>query len=98
MFRSHERWINGSRPSPGWTYESVAPTFHAMDTIDRAEPPAKPVAKPRKEKNVLRAKPVKGEVDWAELSRETIARYPNILAALAEAEHRCAEKKSKSSL
>jgi hypothetical protein len=33
---------------------------------------------------VLRAKPVQGEVDYAELSREHIARYPKIRAALAE--------------
>ena len=33
---------------------------------------------------VLRARPVEGEVDYAELSREHIARYPKIRAALAE--------------
>jgi hypothetical protein len=55
-----------------------------MDTIDRNETPAKPVAKPRGKDKVLRAKPVKGEVDWAELSREHIARYPKIRARLAE--------------
>jgi len=33
---------------------------------------------------VLRAKPVKGEIDYAGLSREHIARYPKIRAALAE--------------
>jgi hypothetical protein len=33
---------------------------------------------------VLRARPVEGEVDWAELSREHIARYPKIRARLAE--------------
>jgi hypothetical protein len=44
---------------------------------------------------VLRAKPASGEVDWAKLSSETIARYPNILAALAEAERRCDERKRK---
>ena len=32
----------------------------------------------------LRARPAKGEVDWAELSREHIARYPKIRARLAE--------------
>lgn len=36
------------------------------------------------DKKVLRARPVKGEVDWAELSREHIARYPKIRARLAE--------------
>jgi hypothetical protein len=33
---------------------------------------------------ILRARPVEGEVDYAELSREHIARYPKIRAALAE--------------
>jgi hypothetical protein len=55
-----------------------------MDTIDRDNVQTKPVAKPRDEKKVLRAKPAKGEVDWAELSREHIARYPKIRARLAE--------------
>ena len=33
---------------------------------------------------VLHARPVEGEVDYAELSREHLARYPKIRAALAE--------------
>jgi hypothetical protein len=33
---------------------------------------------------ILRARPVEGQVDYAELSREHIARYPKIRAALAE--------------
>jgi hypothetical protein len=33
---------------------------------------------------VLRAQPVEGEVDYAELSREHLARYPKIRAVLAE--------------
>lgn len=33
---------------------------------------------------VLRAQPVTGEIDYAELSREHIARYPKIRAALAK--------------
>ena len=33
---------------------------------------------------VLRARPVKGKIDYAELSREHLARYPKILAALAK--------------
>jgi hypothetical protein len=32
----------------------------------------------------LRARPVEGEIDYAELSREHLARYPKIRAALAE--------------
>jgi hypothetical protein len=63
-----------------------------MDTIDRDKPPAKPAAKPRGAKKVLRTKPMKGDVDWAALSREHIARYPKIIAALAEAERRYADK------
>jgi hypothetical protein len=34
--------------------------------------------------NVLRAHPVAGEIDYAELSREHMTRYPKIRAALAE--------------
>jgi hypothetical protein len=33
---------------------------------------------------VLRAQPIQGEIDYAELSREHIARYPEIRARLAE--------------
>jgi hypothetical protein len=32
----------------------------------------------------MRARPVTGEIDYAELSREHIARYPKIRAALAK--------------
>jgi hypothetical protein len=35
-------------------------------------------------RKVLHARPVRGEIDYAELSREHIARYPKIRAALAE--------------
>jgi hypothetical protein len=59
-------------------------TFDAMDTIDRDTTPKKPTAKARENAKALRAKPVKGEVDWVELSREHIARYPKIRARLAE--------------
>jgi hypothetical protein len=55
-----------------------------MDTIDRDQSSTKPASKPRDKTKVLRAKPAKGEVDWAELSREHIARYPKIRARLAE--------------
>jgi hypothetical protein len=44
----------------------------------------KPSSKPRGKDKVPRARPVEGEVDWAELSREHIARYPKIRARLAE--------------
>jgi hypothetical protein len=33
---------------------------------------------------ILRARPIEGEVDYAELSREHLARYPKIRAALVE--------------
>ena len=55
-----------------------------MDTIDRDQSSTTPPAKPRDTAKVLRAKPINGEVDWAELSREHIARYPKIRARLAE--------------
>ena len=65
-------------------------TFHAtsnvsiMDTIDRDTAPKKPAAKPREKTKVLRAKPMQGEVDWAELTQDTIKKFPKILAALAK--------------
>ena len=37
-----------------------------------------------KEKKILRARPVEGEVDHAALSREFMARFPKIRAALAK--------------
>jgi hypothetical protein len=41
-------------------------------------------AKPRPADVVLRARPAEGEIDYAGLSREHLARYPKIRAALAE--------------
>jgi hypothetical protein len=55
-----------------------------MDTIERDKTPTKPAAKPRAAKKVLRAKPVKGEVDQGALTDKIIGRFPNILKALAE--------------
>jgi hypothetical protein len=56
-----------------------------MDTIDRDETSAKPAAKQRPdEKKILRALPARGKIDYAELIRDTIARFPKILAALAK--------------
>jgi hypothetical protein len=55
------------------------------EALDKIEKPAKPrVLRRGVDAKSLRAKPVKGEVDWAELSREHIARYPKIRARLAE--------------
>ncbi len=56
----------------------------AMDTIDRDNTTAKPAAPPRDKAKVLRAKPVEGEVDHAALSREFMARFPKLRAALAK--------------
>jgi hypothetical protein len=53
-----------------------------MDTIDRDNTAAKPPAKSRDK--VLRAKPVKGKVDHAAVTREIIGRFPKILAELAK--------------
>jgi hypothetical protein len=56
-----------------------------MDTIDRDETPTQPATKQRRNgKKILRARPVKGKIDHEALTREIIARYPKILAALAE--------------
>jgi hypothetical protein len=56
-----------------------------MDRIDRDETSATAAEKQHPdEKEVLRADPVKGEVDYARLIRDTIARFPKILAALAK--------------
>jgi hypothetical protein len=55
------------------------------DTLDPREKQPKPPA-PRQPKpgEVLRARPVKGKIDYAEMSREHVARYPKIRARLAE--------------
>jgi hypothetical protein len=56
-----------------------------MDTIDRDETGTKPAAKQRPDdKKILRARPVKGGIDHTALSREFIARFPKIRAALAK--------------
>jgi hypothetical protein len=56
-----------------------------MDTVEPNKDAATPSAKQRPdEKKILRARPVKGEIDHAALSREFIARFPKILAALAK--------------
>jgi hypothetical protein len=55
-----------------------------MDTIDRDNASTQPAAQPRDKAKVLRAKPVKGEVDQPALTDKIIARFPNILKALAE--------------
>jgi hypothetical protein len=56
------------------------------DTHDTRDKQPKPPTAPRQPApdEVLRARPVKGKIDHAELSREHIARYPKIRARLAE--------------
>ena len=56
------------------------------DTHDTREKQPKPAAAPRQPEpdEVLRARPVKGEIDYAELIREHMAKFPKILAALAK--------------
>jgi hypothetical protein len=55
-----------------------------MDTLEKNKAAPKPEVEPSGEKKVLRARPVKGPIDYADLSREHIARYPKIRARLAE--------------
>jgi hypothetical protein len=55
-----------------------------MGTIDRDNIRTKPATKPHAEKKALRAKPVKGEVDHEALTREFMARFPKLRAALAK--------------
>ena len=55
-----------------------------MDTIDRDTAPRKPTTQPCEDKKILRAKPVKGEVDHERLSREFMAKFPKLRAALAK--------------
>jgi len=56
-----------------------------MDTVEPKKDAATPATRQRPgEKKILRARPVKGKIDYAELSREHIARYPKIRAALAK--------------
>ncbi len=56
------------------------------DTHDTHEKSPKPAAAPRQAAadEVLRARPVKGEIDHAALSREFMVRFPKIRAALAK--------------
>ena len=66
------------------TNAPLNPPDAIMDTLEKNNAAPKPEAKPLAEKKVLRARPVNGEIDYAELSREHIARYPKIRARLAE--------------
>ena len=56
------------------------------DTHDTREKPSRSQAAPRvpAKNEVLRARPVRGKIDYAELIRETMVRFPKILAALAK--------------
>jgi hypothetical protein len=55
-----------------------------MDTIDHDTAPKKAAEKQRGLKKILRAKPVEGEVDHEALTREFMARFPKLRAALAK--------------
>lgn len=54
------------------------------DDLRTKKQPEKPVEKPRGENEPLRARPIEGEIDHAALTREIIAKFPRILAALAK--------------
>jgi hypothetical protein len=54
-----------------------------MKTIDTVDKPKQPETKQAKDKP-LRARPIKGEVDHEALSREFMARFPKLRAALAK--------------
>jgi len=56
------------------------------DTDKMRVKPKKPAAQQKQPSGeaVLRARPVKGDVDHAMLTRRIIARFPKILAALAK--------------
>jgi hypothetical protein len=54
------------------------------DDIETKKQTSKPAAKPCGKDAVLRAPPVNGEIDRAALTREIIAKFPKILAALAK--------------
>lgn len=54
-----------------------------MDAIERTKPTTKPTTQQRGRAKVLRAKPVEGKVDYVELTRDTIKKFPKILAVLA---------------
>jgi hypothetical protein len=55
-----------------------------MDTLEKNKASSKPDAKPSVGKKPLRPRPVEGEIDYAELTRDTIKKFPKILAALAK--------------
>jgi hypothetical protein len=54
------------------------------DSVETKKRSSKPDAKVRGKHAVLRAKPLKGEVDHEALSREFIARFPKLRAVLAK--------------
>ncbi|MBV8779648.1 MAG: hypothetical protein JO258_20850 [Alphaproteobacteria bacterium] len=55
-----------------------------MNQIDHDAKTAKPTLAPNAKKEVLRAKPVVGEVDDEALTREFMRRFPKLRAALAK--------------
>jgi hypothetical protein len=65
----------GQKHISGFEDEQPAEFGRTTDTADRQRDASK---------KVLRARPVKGEVDHEALSREFIARFPKLRAALAK--------------
>jgi hypothetical protein len=55
-----------------------------MDTLEKKNTSPKPETKQSAGEKVLRARPADGEVDYVELTRETMKKFPKILAALAK--------------
>jgi hypothetical protein len=54
------------------------------DDIGAKKQAPKPTAKLRGKNAVLRPRPIEGEIDHGALTREIIAKFPKILAALAK--------------
>lgn len=65
------------------------------DKRDTSSHESKTTATPRQPEpgEVLRARPVKGPIDYTALIRECRQRYPKILATLADYERRCRERR-----
>ena len=69
--------------------------MHDGHDSDARSGPSPTVPRQIAKKEVLRARPVKGPIDHAELSREHMRRYPKIRAALAEYERQCRARRER---
>jgi hypothetical protein len=56
---------------------------NTLENREKPDQPSQEAGKP-KPAAVLRARPVKGKIDHPSLTRQIIARFPKILAALAK--------------